>query len=192
MIKSSKLTRNYTKRTATNASPDANGHVMKRCDACYAQLTISNFGFNKTKPDGRHIDCLDCRSEYQAIKYAETHGRSALSKDRPIQRIVRFQNATILYLGFNNGPFNCIGFTPHTSSTYQIYIGPSLSIKGMQSIRVVDDLTSNVIMDFAFEKSIDQAFLIRHFIALFKGMQLRLEASEADMLYSKQTIYYLD
>lgn len=38
--------------------------TMRNCYVCHRDLPLEDFGLNKTKPEGRTLECRDCRREY--------------------------------------------------------------------------------------------------------------------------------
>jgi len=57
--------------------------MLKKCSKCKAEKDESEFGKNKTRPDGKQIWCKGCFSEYSSGKKAKKAEQKAPEAEQP-------------------------------------------------------------------------------------------------------------
>ena len=136
--------------------------------------------------DGRRTECLDCRAQNFRL-YRKSRFDAKSSQDDSLIRTVKTHNQIILESLIQKGPTELRGFDYVTNIEYKVYYGPS-ERHGMDSLACFTR-SGTVYFDYAFSGISD---VIDFLLYNLKGMNIRLEWSDVDVILSKRVIYYLD
>lgn len=81
--------------------------MTKVCGTCKVEKTLSEFGSNKSKRDGKQSKCIPCKREYDNSYYKKTPKRRIDIRKKNKQSIARNRLAVLEYLRTSGGCVDC-------------------------------------------------------------------------------------
>jgi hypothetical protein len=165
----------------------ADPHLQcKQCMECRAILPIAHFGSAKYSKGKIAKSCNLCRGQYQRRNRKRKYNAKS-EIDDSIIRNVRFHNTAILTASMFS-TLEIRAFNTVSKVDYKVFFGPS-KFNGMHSIAFFDS-NAQLYREFNYSGGTLQP-LLESILAILRNHDLRLEYTDADVLTSKATIYYV-
>jgi hypothetical protein len=123
------------------------------------------------------------------IDWTTKYGRlKPLDKDQPIRNVLH-QNTAIIELALGLSTFNmeCRAFSVISKEDYKIFFGKSMSLD--MDCMCIFNLDGQMLREMAFSGIVST--VKDELLSFCKVLNLRLELTEADVIASKTTIYYI-
>lgn len=157
---------------------------LKECKACRGLQPLESFVMNKYERDGYSKFCRLCHA--QRLRLSRKKKYNAKSRvDDSIIRTVAHHNREILGEALTSHEVDLLGFSTITKENYKVSFRPyEAGYKTMSIFKASGELLREYTFRY-HENSVDGL------LSLLREFSIRLERTEADMIQSKTTIYYL-
>lgn len=163
--------------------------TLKRCDCCIAMLPTSDYGKSRSSKDLLNGTCILCCRERAKRIYNMKFGHVTYDRlHTGNYRNVKVHNKTLIDHCFDNPSTFIYGFVPHTEISFKVYIGDS-SLTHHKCLRLT--LLNADVPDQEYAIPEQDPNVVDTLLYILKGMSIRLERTDSDMLDSKQSIYYI-
>lgn len=179
-----------TQSGASDTKPNPSQDVpSKLCSICRGHFPLTYFSAHKYNKDHASNHCKECHAQkYRIYRREKYNAKSYSDKDDSIIRSVRANNELIIAQAIQSSHnFTCYAFDLSTYRDYKVILGPS-QVNGLSCICIFST-DGNMLRELSYSGELKNIGIeIFNFI---KGLNLRLELTEADSIASKTTIYFL-
>lgn len=175
-----------------NQTPPPSIPLSKKCDDCWALLPLTHFGRYRASKDGHTLKCKECRQQWSSLDYTSKHGRIRPYEPEVIRRVVLRNQLILDHIISKCSTATLIGWQPETNRVFTVeYSCDDLEGSFVRSTHNFTLYEDGILYRKYSLLEPDAVELKRQCDYFFRGLRIRLELTEADMIAAKTLIYFL-